>query len=258
MKSSIQINFKALAKNVSIFARKHSPEILTGLGVVGMIATTITAVTATPKALELINENKDENGYISKKDTIKVAWKQYIPSSIIGIASIACIVGSNKVSLHRSALLAAACSISEEKLKEYKSKVVDVLGEKKEKEDVYESIIQDKIDDSPTPTCEPNKSDDILFYDVWSGRYFYSDRNKVDRAVNELNSIFLQADQVCLNDFYDSINLDRNQFGYICGWNRQTTKLIEIRYSSHIAKDGNPCLAVDFFQDPTPLMDYIY
>lgn len=258
MKSSIQINFKALAKNVSIFARKHSPEILTGLGVVGMIATTITAVTATPKALELINENKDENGYISKKDTIKVAWKQYIPSSIIGIASIACIVGSNKVSLHRSALLAAACSISEKKLKEYKSKVVDVLGEKKEKEDVYESIIQDRIDDSPTPTCEPKKSDDILFYDVWSGRYFYSDRNKVDRAVNELNSIFLQADQVCLNDFYDSINLDRNQFGYICGWNRQTTKLIEIRYSSHIAKDGNPCLAVDFFQDPTPLMDYIY
>lgn len=258
MKSSIQINFKALAKNLSIFARKHSPEILTGLGVVGMIATTITAVTATPKALELINESKDENGYISKKDTIKVAWKQYVPSSIIGIASIACIVGSNKVSLHRSALLAAACSISEEKLKEYKSKVVDVLGEKKEKEDVYESIIQDKIDESPTPTCEPKKSDDILFYDVWSGRYFYSDRNKVDRAVNELNSIFLQADQVCLNDFYDSINLDRNQFGYICGWNRQTTKLIEIRYSSHIAKDGNPCLAVDFFQDPTPLMDYIY
>lgn len=258
MKSSIQINFKALAKNVSIFARKHSPEILTGLGVVGMIATTITAVTATPKALELVNENKDENGYISKKDIIKVAWKQYIPSSLIGIASIACIVGSNKVSLHRSALLAAACSISEEKLKEYKSKVVDVLGEKKEKEDVYESIIQDRIDDSPTPTCEPKKSDDILFYDVWSGRYFYSDRNKVDRAVNELNSIFLQADQVCLNDFYDSINLDRNQFGYICGWNRQTTKLIEIRYSSHIAKDGNPCLAVDFFQDPTPLMDYIY
>lgn len=258
MKSSIRINFKALAKNISIFARKHSPEILTGLGVVGMIATTVTAVTATPKALELINENKDENGYISKKDTIKVAWKQYIPSSLIGIASIACIVGSNKVSLHRSALLAAACSISEEKLKEYKNKVVDVLGEKKEKEDVYESIIQDKIDESPTPTCEPKKSDDILFYDVWSGRYFYSDRNKVDRAVNELNSIFLQADQVCLNDFYDSINLDRNQFGYICGWNRQTTKLIEIRYSSHIAKDGNPCLAVDFFQDPTPLMDYIY
>lgn len=258
MKNSLRINFKALAKNVSIFARKHSPEILTGLGVVGMIATTVTAVTATPKALELIAENKDENGYISKKDTIKVAWKQYIPSSLIGIASIACIVGSNKVSLHRSALLAAACSISEEKLKEYKNKVVDVLGEKKEKEDVYESIIQDKIDESPTPTCEPKKSDDILFYDVWSGRYFYSDRNKVDRAVNELNSIFLQADQVCLNDFYDSINLDRNQFGYICGWNRQTTKLIEIRYSSHIAKDGNPCLAVDFFQDPTPLMDYIY
>lgn len=258
MKSSSQINFKALSKNISLFASKHSPEILTGLGVIGLIATTVAAVRATPKALELIEENKDEDGHISKKDVVKVSWKQYVPSLLIGTVSIACIVGSNKISIHRSALLAAACSISEEKLKEYKNKVVDVFGEKKEKEEVYESIIQDKIDESPTPNCEPKKSDDILFYDVWSGRYFYSDRNRVDRAINELNSIFLQSDQVCLNDFYDSINLDRNQFGYICGWNRQTTKLIEIRYSSHIAKDGNPCLAVDFFQDPTPLMDCIY
>lgn len=252
MKSSFQINFKALSKNISLFARKHSPEILTGLGVIGLISTTVTAVRATPKALELIEENKDEDGHISKKDVVKVAWKQYVPSVLIGTVSIACIVGSNKISIHRSALLAAACSISEEKLKEYKNKVVDVFGKKKEKEDVYESIIQDKIDESPTPNCEPKKSDDILFYDVWSGRYFYSDRNRVDRAINELNSYFLQSDQVCLNDFYDSINLDRNQFGYICGWGRDTTKLIEIRYSSHIAKDGNPCLAIDFFKDPTP------
>ena len=252
MKSSFQINFKALSKNISLFARKHSPEILTGLGVIGLIATAVTAVRATPKALELIEENKDEDGHISKKNVVKVAWKQYVPSVLIGTVSIACIVGSNKISIHRSALLAAACSISEEKLKEYKNKVVDVFGEKKEKEEVYESIIQDKIDESPTPNCEPKKSDDILFYDVWSGRYFYSDRNRVDRAINELNSYFLQSDQVCLNDFYDSINLDRNQFGYIYGWERDTTKLIEIRYSSHIAKDGNPCLAIDFFKDPTP------
>lgn len=252
MKSSFKINFKALSKNISLFARKHSPEILTGLGVIGLIATTVTAVRETPKALELIEENKDENGHISKKDVVKVSWKQYVPSVLIGTVSIACIVGSNKISIHRSALLAAACSISEEKLKEYKNKVVDVLGEKKEKEEVYESIIQDKIDESQAPNCEPKKSDDILFYDVWSGRYFYSDRNRVDRAINELNSLFLQSDQVYLNDFYDNIDLDRNQFGYIYGWERDTTKLIEIRYSSHIAKDGNPCLAIDFFKDPTP------
>ena len=60
MKSSFQINFKSLSKNISLFARKHSPEILTGLGVIGMIATTVTAVRATPKALELIEENKNK------------------------------------------------------------------------------------------------------------------------------------------------------------------------------------------------------
>lgn len=258
MKRLPAINFQALTKNVTIFAKKHSPEILTCVGLVGMAVSTVLAIRATPKAIELVEESKDEDGYISKKNTVKVTWKQYVPSVLIYAGSFACIVGASKISLHRSALLAAACSISESKLKEYKDKVVEVIGDKKEKEEVYESIIKDRIDDSPAPTCEPAKSDDILFYDVWSGRYFYSDRNKVDRAINELNSVFLQAEQACLNDFYDSIHLDRNQFGYICGWSRQTTKLIEVRYSSHIAKDGNPCLAVDFFQDPAPLMEAIY
>ena len=37
---------------------KHSPEILTGIGITGMITTTVLAVKATPKALELIEESK--------------------------------------------------------------------------------------------------------------------------------------------------------------------------------------------------------
>ena len=36
--------------------KKHSPEILTGIGIAGMITTTVMAVRATPKALILIGE----------------------------------------------------------------------------------------------------------------------------------------------------------------------------------------------------------
>lgn len=38
--------------------KKHSPEILTGIGIAGMITTTVMAVRATPKALILIEEKK--------------------------------------------------------------------------------------------------------------------------------------------------------------------------------------------------------
>ena len=53
-------NMTALFKGIQSAVSKHSPEILTGLGIAGMITTTILAVRATPKALELIDERKEE------------------------------------------------------------------------------------------------------------------------------------------------------------------------------------------------------
>ena len=46
-------------KMVKQFAKKRSPEILTGIGIAGMITTTVLAVKATPKAIQLIEEEKD-------------------------------------------------------------------------------------------------------------------------------------------------------------------------------------------------------
>ena len=45
-------------KMVKTFTKKHSPEILTGIGIAGMVTTTVLAVKATPKALRLIEEEK--------------------------------------------------------------------------------------------------------------------------------------------------------------------------------------------------------
>ena len=52
-------NLATIAKDIRKFASKRSPEILTGIGIAGMITTTILAVRATPKALELIEEQKE-------------------------------------------------------------------------------------------------------------------------------------------------------------------------------------------------------
>ena len=43
------------AKRVTV---KHSPEILLGLGIAGMVTTTVLSVRATPKAMALIEEEK--------------------------------------------------------------------------------------------------------------------------------------------------------------------------------------------------------
>ena len=81
------MNNQKLAKffnSVKTSVSKHSPEILTGIGIAGMITTTVLAVRATPKALKLIEEKKDELSVDKLKpiDTVKATWKCYIPATV--------------------------------------------------------------------------------------------------------------------------------------------------------------------------------
>ena len=77
--------FKGIQKAVT----KKSPEILTGIGIAGMITTTVLAVKATPKALELIENAKeskktypDDKPGLNALETVKVAWKPYVPAAV--------------------------------------------------------------------------------------------------------------------------------------------------------------------------------
>lgn len=75
--------FMNIAKGVKRALRKHSPEILTGIGIAGMIATTVTAVRATPKALQLIDarEIKEEKRLSMDGGTW---WMRANPNIIVG------------------------------------------------------------------------------------------------------------------------------------------------------------------------------
>ena len=79
---------KAL-KDVPKMLKKHSPELLTGIGIAGMIFTTITAVKATPKALRLVDEQEIKEGKrLTNSEIIKTTWKCYVPAAVTGMCSI--------------------------------------------------------------------------------------------------------------------------------------------------------------------------
>ena len=101
-------------KNAQKSMKKHSPEILTGIGIAGMIATTVSAVRATPKALQLIDAREiKENRRLSNKEIIATTWKCYVPAAVTGVLSTACLVGASSANLRRNTALATAYSISE-------------------------------------------------------------------------------------------------------------------------------------------------
>lgn len=241
------MNTKTFFDTAVTVAKKHSPEILTGIGIAGMITAIVTAVAATPKAISLIEEKKKEQKVesLSPIDTAKTVWVCYIPTTLTMALSIACIIGASKVNLKRNAALAAAYSLSETALKEYKDKVVEVVGEKK-CEKIKDEIAKDKINAAPVSSKEIIITDkgQTLCYDILSGRYFKTDIDSVKKAENKLNQQMLTEGYVTLNDFYYELGIDNIKLGDDLGWSTDRTGLIKLEYSSQLASDGMPCLVI--------------
>lgn len=247
----------AIMKSLRVTMSKHSPEILTGIGIAGMIATTVMAVKATPKAIMLVNERECEEhiDQLPKKEVIKTCWKCYIPAAVTGVASITCLIGASSVNMKRNAALATAYTISETALREYKEKVVETIGEKKE-QTVREAIAKERVEKH-----HPVNSSEIIItgdgetvcFDWYTSRTFKSDIEKVKRAVNELNSQMLDEGFVNLNDFYYALGLPNAGTGELLGWSYNKDGLVKLDLSSQL-DNGIPCLVVDF-QTP-PHYDY--
>lgn len=247
-----KLNLSKIVKGVQVGLTKHSSEILTGIGIAGMITTTILAVKATPKALELIEERKKEweMDELSPIDTIKVAWKPYIPAMATGVASVACLIGASSVNMKRNAALATAYKLSETAFSEYKEKVVETIGEKKEE------IIKDKVAKSKLEKDPVSKSEVIIIsggktlcYDSISGRYFESDIEKIKRAVNELNRRMIVDMYISLSEFYDELGLNHTSISDELGWNLDDGSL-EVYFSSQIADNGTPCIVLNYCLAP--------
>lgn len=227
--------------------KKHSPEILTGVGIAGMIATTVMAVKSTPKAMILLDNKKEElnKEKLSVLETVGAAWICYLPATLTGVLSIACMIGASSVNFKRNATLAAAYTLSEAALKEYKDKVIEVIGEKKERT-VRDSIAKDRINKNPVAEKEIviTEHGDTLCYDCLSGRYFKSDIDKLKKAENELNKRMLTDMTISLNEFYYEIGLSDIEIGNQLGWDISGNGYISLDFSSQLTEDGIPCLVI--------------
>lgn len=252
MKKEIAKSFLSLKTAI----KKHSPEILTGIGIAGMITTTVMAVRATPKALILIEERKEEIGAekLEAMDMVKTAWACYIPAAITGTLSVACLIGASSVNARRNAALATAYTLSESALKDYQGKVIEMFGDKKN-EAVKDAVAKDKVEKNPVITREViiTEKGNTLCYDAISGRYFKSDIEKIKKAECELNRQMLDDMYVSLNDFYYEIGLDSVKLGDELGWNVDSG-YIDLSFSSQLASDGTPCLVIDY--SVAPRYDY--
>lgn len=250
-------NFSKVMTDIKRGLIKHSPEILTGIGIAGMITTTVMAVKATPKAILLLEEvrkthTEDKKEY-AKQVLTKVA-PVYIPSTVVGALSIACIIGATSVNAKRNTALATAYSLTETTLREYQNKVIETIGEKKEKQ-ICDDIAKDRVEKNPVSNAEViiTKAGDTLFYESISGRYFTSDMESIRRIQNDLNERMLKLDYISLNEEFYEFGLRQTDLGNDLGFNIKDGQ-IKFKFSAVIADDGRPCIYIGY-ENP-PVYDY--
>ena len=256
-------------KTTKGYLGKHSPEILTGIGIAGMVTSTVLAVKATPKAIILIEDEKERQNkelmteaianewenckYVDKLkplEVIKVAWKPYVPAVALSVASITCLIGASAVNYKRNAALATAYAISEKALTTYRDKVIETIGEKKEKE-IRGKIAQDEVNNKPVSNSQViiTSKGNTLCMDSISGRYFKSDIDIIQKKVNELNRQMLHQNYISLDEFYYEIGLEPTKNASRLGWNLDDG-LIELDFSACLTDDGQPCVYVDYTVSP--------
>lgn len=246
----------SILRRTSQFAIDHSPTILSSAGVIGAITTAYLAGKASFEAADIIRLKEGTEGTHGDalgrfKERAKLVWPLYVPAATTGIATVACIIAANQVGIRRAAGLAAATTIVEKSFEEYKSKVAEKFGERKE-EQVRDEINQDRmartLDDSDLAmfTIAEGK----LCYDKFSDRYFRGSVEGIESAVNILNNDINHNGSATLGDLYRLLEMEAPAYSEQIGWN--TDRLIEVRCGSALAHNSEPCIVMEFRNDPSP------
>jgi Family of unknown function (DUF6353) len=259
-----------LIHKISTIAQQNSTGILTGVGVAGTISTAVLTARATFKAVEIIkkaDENFEERakemlteGYtdndlalalrpMDMQQKAKLVWKAYIPPFGVGVITISSIILANRVAGKQAAALAAAYSVSERALSEYREKVIEKLGESKES-DIRDMVAEARMKKQPLNSREIiiAGTGDVLCFDILSGRYFQSSVEEIKKAENTVNFEIVNFMHCSLSKFYDEIGLPATGFSDHMGFN--TEHRCQVRFSTQMSSDDRPCLAIDFLVDP--------
>ena len=235
-----------------VFLKRNASTILTCVGGVGVVATAVMAVKATPKALTLLEDAKKEKGdELTKMEIVKVAGPAYIPSVVTGVATVACIFGANILNKRQQAALMSAYALLDNTYKEYQAKVKELYGEDADRT-VKNELVKDKYEENNT-----SSGNEQLFYDEFSQRYFTSTTEKVLKAEYELNRLLANDYGVFLNEFYELLGIDTVDYGNYLGWSSYELVectwacWVEFEHTKVIMEDGMECTIISMQFEPT-------
>ena len=238
--------------------KKHSPEILLVAGIVGAVTSAVMACKATLKANDIVEESKTQIDTIhevsenpemaekyseeDKKKDLAIVYTQtavkfiklYGPSVLLGVASLGCMVGSNRILNERNVALAAAYATVDKGFKEYRGRVIERFGKELDKELRYNIKAQEfkkitvddngneKVTTEIVDVADPNHYSPyaIIFDDGNTGWDKDPELTKffLIQQQNYANDLLKSRKHLFLNEVYDMLGAKRTKAGAQVGW----------------------------------------
>lgn len=261
---SVEKGFKQTGKLID----KYSPEILIGCGIVGFISTVVLVAKEAPKAERKLEDLHEELAESDEELTnFKIAIKEfktvlpvYAPAIISGTVSVGCILSSYSINSKRTAAWATAYELTQASFIEYKDKVKEQIGEKKERE-IQHEINHDHIYKDPPPESI-TYSNDVLMGDgtelyCFRGHYFRIKRDDIFNACIIINNRLRVEDWIPLSELYWELGIrdydgdEGDDYGF------KTDDILIPKFDPDIAPDGSSCQTI-WLDDELPILKVGY
>ena len=200
---------------IEYFIRKNSPIILTAVSIGGVILTTVSAVKATPKAIELLKKAEEEKGEeLTLVEKVKYGWKPFIFTGIYGMSTILCIVSTQYINSKKQASIVSAYTLLNNAFSDYRANVKRLYTDEGDLL-ARQEIVRAKYDQCYEPNLELGEE---LFFDYQGMRFFTSTMEHVMQAECEFKNSVINKGYGCLNEYYDCLGIPYLDYGYQLGW----------------------------------------
>jgi len=236
-----------------LFLGHNSATILTVASGIGVVATAVLAVTATPKAVARVQKAEEEKGEkLTKLEIVRETATIYIPTVLVGASTIACIFGANILNKRQQAGLMSAYALLDSSYKDYRSKVMELYGD-----DAHDIITEEIAKDRYEEIDIPVSKDKELFYDVFTGQYYESTIEQVRYAEYIVNRELQLYGAVPLAAYYELLGIEYDDGG-VLGWSIDGNMemywqtWIDFSHTKTVMDDGLECTIVTIGFEPYP------
>lgn len=216
--------------------QKSSPTTLFYAGAAGVVVTAVLSAKATLKTQQILEDDNvqrfqtadQELREHTNQEKVQLAGKiarAYLPTVVVGAATIGALTGSHRILTTRNTSLTAAYAALSDAYDRYQKRVVEEIGEDKE-----QAIRQDLTKKTFEENGNTVKYKVPGLAQVSPYARFFDELSSSFTKSAEQNLLFLRCQQdyfnnmlrarghVFLNEVYDALGLERSGAGAVVGW----------------------------------------